>query len=465
MSENHNLDGNDSWPDFRAPQSDGDNTVWARTPQPAPRPAPQPLSPYGPSPRPPYGAPQQGPQSASAFGMPSTGPQAEPRHGKKQRAGIGAGAVVGLVALAAVLGGGAGAGATLALNGGPNPSAVRTPTAAETTTQNAAGEQVTKVVQGDSSAPDWTVTADAVSASVVSIQVSTSRGSGQGSGVIFDKQGHVVTNNHVVSMAVGGAGKVQVVIGDAAYAATIVGTDPSTDLAVLKIDNPSSDLRPIAWANSDDVVVGQPVMAVGNPLGLSGTVTTGIISAVDRPVTTQAEGVQDSDTSSGVVVTNAIQTSAPINPGNSGGALVNANGELVGINSSIASLSSGGGQTGNIGIGFAIPSNQAKNIAEQLVQNGKAQHAFLGVSARDGQAEADGRTIMGAEITDVVSGSGADEGGLQPGDLILKIGDTLTPSSEAMVGKIRDSKVGDKIKLQVLRDGQTETVTVTLSAQ
>lgn len=377
-----------------------------------------------------------------------------------RRGGVRVGAVIGLVALAGVLGGGAGAAVTTALAPAPvasSPAGGTQPTNPTTT--------VTKVVQSAGSAPDWSATAAAVTPSVVAIQVTTAQGgSGQGSGVILDTAGHVVTNNHVVNLA--GQARIRVMIGDTAYNASVVGLDPTTDLAVIKIDTPPKDLQPITLADSSKVIVGEPTMAVGNPLGLSGTVTTGIVSAVNRPVTTQESGSQGNDNSSGVVVTNAIQTSAPINPGNSGGALVNANGELIGINSSIASLSSGSSsQSGSIGIGFAIPSNQVKYITDQLIAKGVAEHAFLGVSARDSQSTDTGKAILGAEITQVVPGTPAAEAGLQVGDLIVSVDGAQTASSEAMVGKIRDSRVGQEITVVVLRDGQQKSVKVTLAAK
>ena len=199
----------------------------------------------------------------------------------------------------------------------------------------------------------------------------------------------MLTNNHVVA----GAEKLTVTLADGrTYEAEVRGTDPSTDLAVITIKNAPSDLTPIAIGDSDKIAVGDPVMAVGNPLGLAGTVTTGIVSALNRPVTTEAESDGGQADPNGqaqgageTVVTNAIQTSAAINPGNSGGALVNASGQLIGINSAIASLgSSSGGQSGSIGIGFAIPVNEATSIAKQLIDSGTAAHAYLGVTPQDG---------------------------------------------------------------------------------
>lgn len=333
--------------------------------------------------------------------------------------------------------------------------------------RSAVPSTVTKVVQGSSSAPEWTATASAISNSVVSITVTTGDGGDEGSGVVVDSNGNIVTNNHVVSDATSG-GRLTVSMGNKTYDAKVVGTDPSTDLAVIRVTNPPESMKPIEFADSSKLAVGAPVMAVGNPLGLSGSVTTGIISALNRPVTTMnrddSDGLLGSyDSSSGVVVTNAIQTSAAINPGNSGGALVNANGELVGINSSIASLPSAGrSQSGNIGIGFAIPSNLAKSIADQIIQTGKATHAFLGISVRDAATGKAGVNIQGAGIAAVTPSSAADRAGLRRGDVITKIDDTEVPSGEFLVGLIRSFKAGQKATISYIRGSQEATVDVTM---
>ena len=239
------------------------------------------------------------------------------------------------------------------------------------------GPQETRVVeQADPSNPNWTSTARVVSPSVVSIRVVSSSSRGEGSGVILDREGRIVTNFHVASPG-GSRARITVALDDKrAYDAEIVGTDPDTDLAVLRLQNGPGDLKPIALGDDTKLQVGDPVMAVGNPLGLSGTVTTGIVSALNRPVPTSGQSAPGSARSDTMVVTNAIQTSAAINPGNSGGALVNVSGQLVGINSSIASLSSGSDTGGNIGIGFAIPVNEVKNVTDQLIATGSAKHAL-----------------------------------------------------------------------------------------
>ena len=325
----------------------------------------------------------------------------------------------------------------------------------------------TQVTQASANSPDWTATAAAIKDAVVAIRVEGSNKQGQGSGVIIDAKGHIVTNNHVVSGAGQGA-KLSVTIGDKTYSAKVVGTDPSTDLAVLKLENPPSNLTVASWGDSSKLKVGQPVMAVGNPLGLSDTVTTGIVSALNRPVTTQAvndNNVDDtnfnSQRDSDVVVTSAIQTNAAINPGNSGGALVDSSGALVGITSSIASLASNGsssGQSGNIGIGFAIPSAQVKSVVEQLIANGTVKHPQLGIRASNGTSG----TQLGAKVEDVTQGSAAAQAGLQKGDLITAIDGTPVVGSESLVAQVRSYEVGKEVTLKVLRGSETLELKVTL---
>jgi len=369
--------------------------------------------------------------------------------------------LVAVAALAAIL---ASAG-TYAVTRGDVDASPAASTAAQSRTNVAVSEA--PVVQADASTPNWSVTAAAVSPSVVAISVESGRSSGQGSGVIIDALGHIVTNNHVVAAAGQGA-KISVTLNDRrTYDATVVGTDPSTDLAVIKLTNAPSDLKAIALGDANTLKVGEPVMAVGNPLGLAGTVTTGIVSALNRPVTTstQQSGDPFGQQSAGEpVVTNAVQTSAAINPGNSGGALVNAGGQLIGINSSIASLGSGGAssQSGNIGIGFAIPVNEARSIADQLITSGKATHAYLGVTPKDGVV-ADGSAKRAAAVaTGVASGTPADKAGLQEGDAIIAVDGDPIDGAFSLIGQIRERTAGDKVTLKFLRDGQTKSITVTL---
>ncbi|MFC7491211.1 MULTISPECIES: S1C family serine protease [unclassified Knoellia] len=343
------------------------------------------------------------------------------------------------------------------------------PPTASSSTSLGRGASTAPVSQTDPQSPNWTATAAAVSPSVVAIKTD----SGEGSGVVIDDSGHVLTNNHVVA----GAQELTVTLSDGrAFEGKIQGTDPSTDLAVVTIEAAPDDLRPISLGDSDALKVGDPVMAVGNPLGLAGTVTTGIVSALNRPVTTSAAEQQPQEqnpfgnqqpqqqSSSEPVVTNAIQTSAAINPGNSGGALVNANGQLVGINSSIASLGSSSGTGGNIGIGFAIPVKEAARIAEQLIEDGTAEHAYLGVAPVDGTASDGKATRAGAELRTVSAGTPAEKAGLKPGDVVIAVNDERVESAEALVAHIREYAVGDTVKLTVLRDDKSQEVSATLAA-
>ncbi len=319
------------------------------------------------------------------------------------------------------------------------------------------------VIQADPSNPDWTATAKSVTPSVVSISVTSRQAQGQGSGVVIDKAGHILTNNHVATGAGAGAAIAVTLSDGRTYDAKVVGTDPSTDLAVLSLANPPSDLTPISIGDSSKLTVGQPVMAVGNPLGLAGTVTTGIVSALNRPVTTSAADTRGS--AANPVVTNAIQTSAAINPGNSGGALVTSNGQLIGINSSIASLgSSQGGQSGNIGIGFAIPVNEAKTIADQLISTGTAQHAFLGVSSSDTTVTDNGSKRGAALVQAVSPNTPAATAGLQQNDAVIAINGQSIDSSEALVAAVHEHTVGDAVTVTVIRNGARTDLKVTLGA-
>lgn len=337
------------------------------------------------------------------------------------------------------------------------------------------------VVQADANNPNWVATAKAVAPSVVSITVRSQQAEGKGSGVIIDTKGHILTNNHVATGAGAGATMTVTLYDGRTYDAAIDGTDPTTDLAVLSIKNPPNDLKPISFGDSDALSVGQPVMAVGNPLGLAGTVTTGIVSALNRPVTTaaseanqqqqqqqspQGQHGQSQDQSAGVT-TNAIQTSAAINPGNSGGALVTASGQLIGINSSIASLgsSSSGSQSGSIGIGFAIPVKEAKPIADQLIATGSAQHAYLGVSASDTTVTVAGSKRAGSLLQSVAAGTPAATAGLKKGDAVIAIDGASIDSSESLVATIHEYSVGDKVTVTVIRGGAKQDIQVTLAAR
>ncbi len=399
------------------------------------------------------------PSTAPAGPMPPPPGTAFTRPAEPRRRRLGE--LVGVALLSAALA----SGGTYAVT-----QATDSPTPAQTTTTqqtSADGTVTSPIVQGAAGDVDWAAVSKAVSASVVSIDIQTSRGSGAGSGVVFDAKGNIITNHHVVDGATG-RGDLTVTLADGrSYTATIVGTDPSTDLAVIRLDTVPEDLTPITLGSSDDLSVGAPVMAVGNPLGLSGTVTTGIISALDRPVTTGDTG-SDSPFGGGAsepVVTNAIQTSAAINPGNSGGALVDSAGRLIGINSSIAQLGGASGQSGNIGIGFAIPVNEAKSIAGQLIDKGSADHAYLGVSTRDTTTTDGSSKRAGAGIAAVSEGTPAASAGLQVDDVVIAVNGERVDSSIALIAQVRERTAGDKVTLTIIRDGQRQDVEVTLAVK
>ena len=333
------------------------------------------------------------------------------------------------------------------------------------TPTNLNGGTVATVPVSNSSGTDWTDVAAAVSPAVVTIQAQGASSGGTGSGVVYDAQGDIVTNYHVISSVLGG-GQIQVTLADGRlYTASIVGHDKTTDLAVIRLDNPPSDLTVARFATSANLEVGAPVMAIGAPLGLSNTVTTGIVSALNRPVevsmdesATSEDGTQ---ASSDLVVTNAIQIDASINPGNSGGPLFDASGAVIGINSSIKSLAtSSDGQAGSIGLGFAIPSDLVVSIADQLIASGTASHGMLGVTVKAATTTVGSDTYVGAEVQDVSAGSGASAAGIRSGDVIVKVEGQEVTSPKQLIGYVRRYKAGDTIAMTIVRDGATQDVSV-----
>ncbi len=323
---------------------------------------------------------------------------------------------------------------------------------------------------GSPTAPNWVAVASAVEPSVVAVKVVNSGGSGdEGSGVLLDTQGHVLTNNHVIAGLQQG-GQLTVTLSDGRiYDATVTGTDPSTDLAVLTLKTPPNDLKPAAFADSSAVNVGDRVMAIGNPLGLSDTATTGIVSALNRPVSTspvptqQQNPLGQTQPQAEPVVTDAIQTDAPINPGNSGGALVDSAGKVIGITSSIASLGgSNGSQAGSIGLGFAIPANEVQHVAQALISKGTVQHAFLGITVGDTTATVNGAQQAAAEVGQVTSGSPAAAAGLKAGDKIIAIGGQPVNGADSLVAHVRAAVPGNTVNLTVVRGGSTQTLKLTL---
>jgi len=291
--------------------------------------------------------------------------------------------------------------------------------------------------------------------SVVSIEAQSGRGGSTGSGFIIDSRGYILTNNHVIASSAMSGGDIRVRLSDGfSYDARVIGRDSSYDLAVIKIVAPN--LKALQFGDSDEVAVGDSVIAIGSPLGLSGTVTLGIISAKDRAVTAGGDDAESA-------FINALQTDAAINPGNSGGPLVNSTGAVIGVNSAIASLgTSFSGQSGSIGLGFAIPINQARKTADQLIKNGKATYPVMGISV-DMNYSGDGAMIAKTGVA-IVPGGAAAKAGLKAGDIITEIDGRAITSSDELIVAIRSHNVGEKIEVTYKRDGVSKTVTLTLSA-
>lgn len=438
---------------------------------------------------------QQAPNDA--HGQTPSSPGAAQRSPKR----VGTGMLAACVLAAGLVGGGVGAGAVSLLD--------RDEPAASAATETGEADGVRKDAREDdgdrggaadgvadtetaepATGEDGTVAraADKASPSVVTISTASRAGGGSGSGVVLDKEGHILTNNHVVTMG-GQTSDAEITVQTAegtVYAAKVVGTDPKSDLAVIKVE--AEGLTPIGIGRSKDVSVGDQVIAIGAPLGLAGTVTDGIVSTLNRTIAVASSEVPD-DTAQGSpyefqfpqqpggrqaqgsVFLNVMQTDAAINPGNSGGALVDAHGDLVGINVAIASAGGQGGESGNIGVGFAIPVDYAHRIAEELIADGEVEHAFLGVSVTPAEAEIEGgdrrtRTQFsaGAEVREVVSGSPADEAGLRRGDVVTAVDGRPVKDSESLTATVRQFAPGDEAEVTVRRDGEDRTLQVAFAA-
>ncbi|MFH8657743.1 S1C family serine protease [Streptomyces afghaniensis] len=405
--------------------------------------APDPSWPPPPPPTSPYGG-----GSGSGGGWGSSYQQPAPKSGRG-RGGLAA----ALLVAALVAGGlGGGLGYTLAKNNDES-------TGSTTVSASSSG--------GDVKRDPGTVAGVAAKAlpSTVTIEAESTNGEGgTGTGFVFDKQGHIVTNNHVVAGAVDGGKLTATFPSGKKYDAEVVGHAQGYDVAVIKLKNAPSDLKPLTLGDSDKVAVGDATIAIGAPFGLSDTVTTGIISAKNRPVaSSDGSGSQASYMS-------ALQTDASINPGNSGGPLLDAQGNVIGINSAIQSTGNGGfgtGQSGSIGLGFAIPINQAEYVAQELIKTGKPVYAKIGASVSlDDSSD-------GAQITDqgaggaapVEPGGPAAKAGLKPGDVITKLDDRVIDSGPTLIGEIWTHKPGDKVTITYERGGKQHTAEVTLGSR
>ncbi|MFD4554741.1 S1C family serine protease [Streptomyces sp. NPDC058469] len=373
-----------------------------------------------------------------------------------KKPGGGRGGLIAAVLIAALVAGGLGGGIgyTLAKDNDDNNNS----TTVSSNTGGAAVKRAAGTIAG--------VAAKSLPSTVTIEAESTSGAGGTGTGFVFDTQGHIVTNNHVVADAVDG-GKLTATFPDGKkYDAEIVGHAQGYDVAVIKLKNAPSNLKPLALGDSDKVAVGDETIAIGAPFGLSNTVTTGIISAKNRPVASS-----DGSSTSKASYMSALQTDASINPGNSGGPLLDAQGSVIGINSAIQSTSSGGlgstSQSGSIGLGFAIPINQAKYVAQQLIKTGKPVYAKIGasVSLEDSTA---GATITAEGVSgssSVEAGGPAAKAGLKAGDVITKLDDSVIDSGPTLIGEIWTHKPGDKVKITYKRGGSEHTTDLTLGSR
>ncbi|WP_240505094.1 S1C family serine protease [Nocardia mangyaensis] len=426
MGADHPVQPHSGPPAFGPPQSGGPGTGPAGYPPTAAGHGGQP--PYGAAP--PYGP---GPQ---AFGAAAA---ANPPR-KPLRLGL----VAGAAALALVSGGVGGAVGVLAANSDSAQvtNALEAPRPALNNVANAPAGSTQAVAQR-------------VLPSVVMIKVAGTRAAGEGSGVVLSSDGLILTNNHVAAGA-GASAKMEVVFSDGSTApATMVGADPVSDLAVIKVSG-KTGLTPIELGTSEGLAVGQPVIAIGSPLGLAGTVTTGIVSALNRPVSTSGEGTPSQVNP----VIDAIQTDAAINPGNSGGALVDGEGRLIGINTAIASLGgeAAGAQSGSIGLGFAIPVDQARRVADELIKTGQATYAQIGVKLRPQDSV--------ARVLEATPDGPADQAGIPAGAVITRLDDRPIDTGDALIAAVRSHQPGDKVSVTYTDEqgGNTTTVEVTLTA-
>ncbi|MFL5955319.1 MAG: S1C family serine protease [Gaiellaceae bacterium] len=347
--------------------------------------------------------------------------------------------IAAAVSAAALVGAGVGAGAVaLTHDSAPTPTPVAT---VSPSVSNAAASSTSTVGQIAKAATPGVVEVDAVQGASDSPfpQAQSGGGTAEGTGFVYDTKGDIVTNQHVVS----GATSVSVKLSDgSSYKATVVGADATTDLAVLHIDAPASKLTPLALGDSSKVAVGDGVVAIGNPFGLDGTVTSGIVSAVNREIVSP----------NNAPIEGAIQTDAAINHGNSGGPLFDLSGKVIGVTSQIQSDSGG-----NDGVGFAVPSNTVSSIAAQLIANGSAQHALLGVNVKTAS--------NGVGVADVSSGSAAANAGLKIGDVITAVDGNAVTTAEKLRAVIAGHKPGDKLTVTITRGGSPKTVDVTLGSR
>ncbi|MHA7220807.1 S1C family serine protease [Arthrobacter sp. RHLT1-20] len=432
----------------------------------------------------PGGQPQhaQAPYGSYSGNQPPAGsPYAtNPAHAPKRKAAFGVPTLVASILAAGLVGGGVVAGTTQLLGD-------RTITSTGSSNSTQAGPVI---VNNKDDVNAITAAAVKASPSVVTIKATSGSEGGTGSGIILDGAGHVLTNTHVVTLDGKAAdATIEVRTSDGkVYSAKIVGTDPLSDLAVVKIDNPSG-LIPATLGDSGKLNVGDTAVAIGSPLGLTGTVTDGIVSTLNRTISVASSaapkegadnsqggdqgfqfappggGQSPSTANQGTISINVIQTDAAINPGNSGGALVNTKGEIIGVNVAIASAGGDTASSGNIGVGFSIPINNAKRVAQEIISNGKASHGQFGVSVKPKTASSSASAFsVGAEVATVESGSAADKAGVKVGDVVTKFQDLQISDPNQLTAAVREQAAGATVKVTVLRSGQQKQLDVTLGA-
>ncbi|MCX6500336.1 MAG: trypsin-like peptidase domain-containing protein [Arthrobacter sp.] len=426
----------------------------------------------------------QGPGPYAGYGnqppAAHNGPYNHQGNAPKRKAAFGVPTLVASILAAGLVGGGVVAGSNALIGSRPLAST------------SSAAQSGTVIVNNQDSVNAITAAAVKASPSVVTIKATSGSDGGTGSGIILDGDGHVLTNTHVVTLD-GKTSKAALEVRTSdgrVFSATVVGTDPLSDLAVIKINNPAG-LVAASLGDSDKLNVGDTAIAIGSPLGLTGTVTDGIVSTLNRTISVASSaapkdgsdnsqggnqgfqfappggGQAPSTANQGSISINVIQTDAAINPGNSGGALVNSKGEVIGVNVAIASAggdSSGSSSSGNIGVGFSIPINHAKRVAQEIISSGKATHGQFGVSVKPKAGTSSSGFSVGADVATVESGSAADKAGIKVGDVITKFQDLTISDPNQLTAAVREQAAGATVKVTVLRGGQAKELDVTLGA-
>ncbi|MDI3212514.1 trypsin-like peptidase domain-containing protein [Arthrobacter sp. AL12] len=427
----------------------------------------------------PNGQPQHGGYGGNQPGSPYA---SDPAHAPKRKAAFGVPTLVASILAAGLVGGGVVAGATQLLEG---------PAITSTGSGSSSSSQAGPVIVNNREDVN-AITAAALKAtpSVVTIKASSGSEGGTGSGIILDGEGHVLTNTHVVTLdGTAANAAIEVRMSDGrVYSAEVVGTDPLSDLAVVKIQN-GTGLVPAVLGDSGKLNVGDTAVAIGSPLGLTGTVTDGIVSTLNRTISVASSaapkegtdgsqggdqgfqfappdgGQSQSTANQGSISINVIQTDAAINPGNSGGALVNTKGEIIGVNVAIASAGGTAASSGNIGVGFSIPINHAKRVAQEIISTGKASHGQFGVSVKQKTASSSASGFsIGAEVATVEPGSAADKAGVKVGDVVTKFQDLAISDPNQLTAAVREQPAGALVKVMVLRGGKEQQLDVTLGA-